>query len=105
MKQFDERKKLENEVLKDKSCMLLSHHAQVEAIELANLRARHALQSRHLEEKCAFFDAEQRRFEEFQFAEFEKEARHRRKILAKELKVRTKEVYAYSTIAVLSAYV
>ncbi|VUZ39236.1 unnamed protein product [Hymenolepis diminuta] len=86
MKQFDERKKLENEVLKDKSCMLLSHHAQVEAIELANLRAKHALQSRHLEEKCAFFDAEQRRFEEFQFAEFEKEARHRRKVLAKELK-------------------
>uniref|UniRef100_A0A158QEX1 Serine/threonine-protein kinase tousled-like 2 n=1 Tax=Hymenolepis diminuta TaxID=6216 RepID=A0A158QEX1_HYMDI len=105
MKQFDERKKLENEVLKDKSCMLLSHHAQVEAIELANLRAKHALQSRHLEEKCAFFDAEQRRFEEFQFAEFEKEARHRRKVLAKELKVRTTEIYAYSNIAVLSAYI
>ncbi|KAM7535252.1 hypothetical protein Aperf_G00000100786 [Anoplocephala perfoliata] len=86
MKQFDERKKLENEVLKGKFSMLLSHHAEVEAIELANLRAKHELQSRHLEEKCTFFDAEQRRFEEFQFAEFEKEARNRRKMLAKELK-------------------
>lgn len=103
MKQFDERKKLENEVLKGKFSMLLSHHAEVEAIELANLRAKHELQSRHLEEKCTFFDAEQRRFEEFQFAEFEKEARNRRKMLAKELKVSmtvTVHIYIYIYICV-----
>ena len=67
--------------------MLLNHQTQVEAVELANQRAKHQLQSRHLKEKCAFFDAEQKRFEDLQLAEFEKEARQRRKMLAKELKV------------------
>uniref|UniRef100_A0A5K3FD33 non-specific serine/threonine protein kinase n=1 Tax=Mesocestoides corti TaxID=53468 RepID=A0A5K3FD33_MESCO len=85
-KQFEERKKLENQVLDQKSSMLLNHHTQVETIELANQRAKHQLQNRHLEEKCAFFDAEQKRFEALQFAEFEKEARNRRKMLSKELK-------------------
>lgn len=86
--QFTDRRNLENEILDQKSMMLLNHHAQLEEIEIKNQQAKHALQSRHLEEKCAFFDAEQKRFETLQFTEFEKEARRRRKALAKELKVR-----------------
>lgn len=53
--------------------MLLIHNAQVEAIELTNLRAKCNI---HLDENCALFNSEQRHLKEFQFAEFENNARH-----------------------------
>eukprot|EP00108_Taenia_solium_P001168 TsM_000033300 transcript=TsM_000033300 gene=TsM_000033300 len=86
VKQFEERKELETQMLDQKSCLVLNHQVQVEAMEVANQRAKHQLQSRHLEEKCAFFDTEQKRFEDLKMAEFEKEARNQRKMLAKEVK-------------------
>lgn len=74
-------------MLDQKSYLVLNHQVQVETMEVANLHAKHQLQSRHLEEKCAFFDTEQKRFEDLKMAEFEKEARNQRKMLAKEVKV------------------
>lgn len=86
VEQFKDRKDLETRMLDEKSELVLRQQDQVEAMEMANLHAKHQLQSRHLEEKCAFFDTEQKRFEDLKMAEFEKEARNQRKMLAKEVK-------------------
>ncbi|KAL5108707.1 Serine/threonine-protein kinase TAO3 [Taenia crassiceps] len=85
-KQFEERKKLETQMLDQKSSLVLNHQVQVEAMEVASQRAKHQLQSRHLEEKCALFDTEQKRSEDLNMAEFEKEARNQRKMLTKQVK-------------------
>ncbi|CDS43207.1 serine:threonine protein kinase TAO1 [Echinococcus multilocularis] len=86
VEQFKDRKDLETRMLDEKFELVLRQQDQVEAMEMANLHAKHQLQSRHLEEKCAFFDTEQKRFEDLKMAEFEKEARNQRKMLAKEVK-------------------